>query len=127
MFTTPQTNPTPGQANTELFSNSINCMPIIKLQHADGKYLEEIPLVIFLLTTFFESKPEHFTREGLFRVNGDKQKIEELSIYLSMGDFSILKKFEDSPNEVANFLKELLRELREPICPFNKYTSFRDI
>jgi hypothetical protein len=102
-------------------------MPTIKLQHVDGKYLEEIPLVIFLLTTFFESRPEHFTREGLFRVNGDKQKIEELSIYLSMGDFSILKKFEDCPNEVANFLKELLRELREPICPFNKYTSFRDI
>lgn len=60
-------------------------------------------------------------------MNGDRQKIEELSIYLSMGDFSILKKFEDCPNEVANFLKELLRELSEPICPYNKYTSFRDI
>lgn len=102
-------------------------MPKIKLQHADTKYLEEIPLVIFLLTTFFENNPQHFTREGLFRVNGDKQKIEEMSIYLSMGDFSILKKFEDCPNEVANFLKELLRELSEPICPFKKYSSFRDI
>jgi len=80
-----------------------------------------------LLTTYFENKPEHFASEGLFRVNGERAKIEELSIYLTMGDFSILQKFEDSPNEVANFLKELLRELREPVCPFDKYSSFRDI
>jgi len=76
---------------------------------------------------YFENKPQHFASEGIFRVNGERAKIEELSIYLTMGDFSILQKYEDSPNEVANFMKELIRELREPVCPFNKYPSFRDI
>ena len=101
-------------------------MPLIRIEHSNN-YFEEIPRIIFLLTNFFENKPEHFTREGLFRVNGERSKIEELCIYLTMGDYSILRKFEDSPNEVANFLKELLRELSEPVCPYNKYTSFRDI
>jgi hypothetical protein len=64
-------------------------MPSIRVEHSDS-YTEEIPRIIFLLTTYFENKPEHFAREGLFRVNGERAKIEELSIYLTMGDFSIL-------------------------------------
>jgi len=55
LFTTPQTDSTTGQANNELFSNSIAGMQTIRLNHADTKYIEEIPLVIFMLTTFFEN------------------------------------------------------------------------
>ena len=28
---------------------------------------------------------------------------------------------------MANFLKEILRELTAPVCPFDNYTSFRDL
>lgn len=64
-------------------------MPLIKIEHQNN-YVEEIPRIIFLLTTYFENKPQHFASEGLFRVNGERSRIEELSIYLTMGDFSIL-------------------------------------
>jgi hypothetical protein len=50
-----------------------------------------------------------------------------LSIHLQLGDFSILKKYNEKPNEIANFLKEILRELTEPVCPFEKYPDFRDL
>ena len=33
----------------------------------------------------------------------------------------------DKPHDIANFLKQILRELAEPICPFNLYSKFRDM
>jgi len=60
-------------------------------------------------------------------VNGDRSIIEELSIHLQLGDFSVLKRFVDKPNEVANFLKEILREMTESVCPFTNYPQFRDL
>jgi hypothetical protein len=33
----------------------------------------------------------------------------------------------DYPHEVANFLKEVLRELSEPVCPYANYPKFRDL
>jgi hypothetical protein len=80
-----------------------------------------------LLTSFFENHPEHFKREGLFRINGERAKIKALDIHLSLGDYSVLKRYGDCPNEVANYLKEILRELAEPLCPPDKYEQFRDI
>jgi hypothetical protein len=38
-----------------------------------------------------------------------------------------LDKFKDCPNEVANFMKEILRSLEQPVCPFEKYPEFRDL
>lgn len=46
---------------------------------------------------------------------------------MQLGDFSILDKFKENPNEIANFLKEILRELTQPVCPFDKYPDFRDL
>lgn len=86
-----------------------------------------MPKIVFLLTSYFRINKEHFKRQGLFRVNGDRSKIEELSIHLQLGDFSILKRSIEKPNEVANFLKEILRELTAPVCPFENYANFRDL
>lgn len=82
---------------------------------------------MFLLTSYFRLHKEHFKKQGLFRVNGDRSLIEELSIHLQLGDFSILTKFQEKHNEVANFLKEILRELTSPVIPFENYPSFRDL
>ena len=38
-----------------------------------------------------------------------------------------MDKFKDCPNEVANFMKEILRSLEQPVCPFEKYPEFRDL
>lgn len=110
----------------ELLGRALNSLVLVRINYADG-YKEDVPKALFLLTTFFLVHPEHFEKQGLFRVNGDRSKIEELSIHMQLGDFSILSKFQNNPNEVANFLKEILRELTEPVCPFEKYPDFRDI
>ena len=60
-------------------------------------------------------------QEGLFRVNGERGKIKALDIHLSLGDYSVLKRYGDCPHEVANYLKEIPRELAEPLCPPDKY------
>lgn len=95
------------------------------IQIESGK--QEIPVVFFLLTQFFYTNPKHFEEEGLFRKNGDSVNINEISIHLSRGNFSILQEVADKPHDIANFLKQILRELAEPICPFNLYTKFRDM
>ena len=63
----------------------------------------------------------------MFRKNGDSANINELSIHLSQGNFSVLQDLAEKPHDIANFLKQILRELAEPICPFNLYPKFRDM
>ena len=63
----------------------------------------------------------------MFRKNGDTNSINELSIHLSRGNHSILIDMADKPHEIANFLKQILRELAEPIVPFKDYPKFRDM
>lgn len=119
------------QVNTEankfeLLGRPLQCLPRVRIDMTEN-YKEEIPKIVFLLTTYFRVNKAHFKRQGLFRVNGDRSVIEELSIHLQLGDFSVLKRFVEKPNEVANFLKEILRELTEPVCPFENYPAFRDL
>jgi len=104
----------------------LNSLQTVTINYPEG-YKEDVPKAIFLLTTYFLVHPEHLKCKGLFRVNGDRTLIEELSIHMQLGNFSILKSFIDRPNEVANFLKEILRELTEPVIPFDKYPQFRDL
>ena len=63
----------------------------------------------------------------MFRKNGDSASINELSIHLSQGNFSVLQDLAEKPHDIANFLKQILRELAEPICPFNLYPKVRDM
>lgn len=114
------------QNKYELLGKTLTAFPTLELRHSDT-YSEVVPKIFFLLTTFFKINSKHLNSEGLFRVNGDRQKIEELSVHLQLGNFSILDKFKDCPNEVANFMKEILRSLEHPVCPFEKYPEFRDL
>jgi hypothetical protein len=103
-----------------LLGNIVGNFPLVRIKYNE-EYSEEIPKIFYLLTTFFEKHPDHLKREGLFRVNGERAKIKALDIHLSLGDYSVLKQYADCPNEVANYLKEILRELAEPLCPPDKY------
>lgn len=78
----------------ELLGRPLQSLTLVRINYADG-YKEDVPKALFLLTTFFLVHPEHLERQGLFRVNGDRSKIEELSIHMQLGDFSILSKFKD--------------------------------
>ena len=65
----------------ELLGRPLSCLQRVTIRYADD-YKEEIPKIVFLLTTFFRVNSEHFKKQGLFRVNGDRSIIEELSIHL---------------------------------------------
>lgn len=74
-----QTGSEPGKF--ELLGRPLKGLPLVRINYKDG-YHEDVPKVIFILTTFFFVHPEHFKKQGLFRVNGDRSLIEELSIHL---------------------------------------------
>lgn len=63
----------------------------------------------------------------MFRISGEKSKIKELDTHFAMCDYSVLQRYNENPHEVANYLKEVLREMSEPLCPTDKYELFRDI
>lgn len=52
--------------------------------------------------------------EGIFRVPGDTEQVNELRIRLDTGDYNITI---DDPNTPASLLKLWLRELEEPLVP----------
>lgn len=54
---------------------------MVRINYEDG-YKEDVPKAVFLLTTYFLVHPQHLEKQGLFRVNGDRSKIEELSIHM---------------------------------------------
>jgi hypothetical protein len=56
-------------------------LPSVRIKY-DSDYYEDIPKAVFLLTTYFRVNRQHFERQGLFRINGDRSLIEELSIHL---------------------------------------------
>ena len=73
---------TDGEVNKfELIGMPLNSFPTVQINYSET-YSEVIPKVIFLLTTFFMVNQKHLDQEGLFRVNGNRQKIEELSVHL---------------------------------------------
>ena len=77
------------------------------------------PLVFWLIAGYFYSKPERFDAEGLFRVTSSDSKVRELEHHMSKGNYAYLADEEkvDDPHVVANYLKRLLRESRQPLIP----------
>ena len=63
---------------------------------------------------------------GIFRVTGSDSKIRELELHMSQSNFSYLAKIRE-PHTVTNYWKRVLREMEEPLIPFNLYRSFEQI
>ena len=63
---------------------------------------------------------------GIFRVTGSDAKIRELELHMSQSNFSYLANVCE-PHTVTNYWKRVLREMREPLIPFNLYHSFEQI
>ena len=65
--------------------------------------------------------------EGIFRRSGSDKKQKELMTHLMFQDYSILNEFQNNPHEVANILKQILRESVESAFPADGYTFLIDI
>ncbi len=86
-----------------------------------------VPEIFVLLVSFFEVQPNLLKTEGLFRVAASVDKIDELQVHISMGNFFYLTLLKQEPHVVANFLKKVLKYMGEPLCTFALYNRFRDL
>ena len=64
--------------------------------------------------------------EGIFRVTGNDEKVRELETHMSQGNFSFLLHVEN-PHVVTNYWKRVLREMKDPLIPFDLYGVFEQI
>ena len=65
--------------------------------------------------------------EGLFRKAASLDKLDELHIHLTMGNFYYLTQLSEEPHVVANYLKKVLKNMGEPLCTYSLYSKFRDL
>ena len=80
-----------------------------------------------VLVTFFELQPQLLRTEGLFRKAASLDKLDELQVHLSMGNYYYMTQLEEEPHTVANYLKRVLKYMGEPLCTFKLYSRFRDL
>lgn len=77
-----------GKTN-ELLGQHLDQFNTVSIRYNEN-YDEEIPMIVYMLTYFFEQNPNLLKSEGIFRITGNAQKIAELNIHMSLNDFSIL-------------------------------------
>ncbi|KAJ3436129.1 rho gtpase activation protein [Anaeramoeba flamelloides] len=79
---------------------------------------EKIPHVLsFLIEKIEESGG--FGKEGIFRVPGNAKKISELKELIDSGEYTITDQQMNTPFCYASLLKTWLREIQNPLVPFN--------
>lgn len=88
---------------------------------------EEVPEIFILLISYFEIYPQLLKTEGLFRIAASLDKIDEMQVHLTMGNYSYLHSLSSEPHVISNFLKKVLKNMGEPLCTFNLYGRFRDL
>ena len=64
--------------------------------------------------------------EGIFRITGSDPKIRELELHISKGNYLFLPSVK-SPHTVTNYWKRVLREMKQPLIPFDLYYNFEQI
>jgi hypothetical protein len=55
-----------------------------------GADQEEVPEIFVLLVSYFEAQPELMRTEGLFRKAASMDKLDEMHIHMSMGNYYYL-------------------------------------
>ena len=77
-----------------------------------------VPDIFILLVAYFEINEDLLKLEGLFRKNGAIDRVEELQMHIAMGNYYFLTQLSKEPHVVANFMKKILNNMAEPLCPF---------
>lgn len=80
-----------------------------------------------LLVSYFEVQPDLMKTEGLFRIAASLDKLDELQVHVTMGNYYYLTLLKEEPHVVANYLKKVLKYMGEPLCTFALYSRFRDL
>lgn len=83
-----------------------------------------VPLILPVLTDAIE-RLQGLSQEGIFRVSGHETEMLQLREHLNAGNYKV-KKNKTSNNtayNIANLLKEFLRNLKEPVIPPALYSE----
>ena len=90
-------------------------------RNADG-----VPKIFYLLTGYFRSNRERFESVGIFRVTSSDLKVRTLETHMALENYAYLETVK-SPDVVASYMKRILREMKEPLIPFEFYNEFSQI
>lgn len=108
----------PVQKTTDIFGKELR-----QFKQLDGHDKFSPPLVFHLVVGYFQRNPETLKSEGLFRVATDMALVHELEVHLAMENYHHITQVA-SPNVVTNYFKLMLREMSDPLCPYNLYDKF---
>jgi len=83
-------------------------------------YGKEIPVIVSDSLAFIEK--HGIDAEGIFRLSGSKLKLEELRSIYDKGEVATLTD-DIEVHAITGLLKQFIRELPDPIFPFNLYND----
>ena len=84
----------------------------------------KVPLVFYLCMDYFrDNESEKMTVEGLLRIGTTNEKLRELELHMSVGNYNYINAVE-SPHVVSNYLKKVLFEMKYPLVPFSLYPEY---
>lgn len=83
------------------------------------------PKIFWLLAGYFRANPEKFETMFLFRKTASPILMQYLEVNLAKGNFSYI--VDQDPHVVANHWKQVLREMKVPLIPFEDYREFGKI
>jgi len=86
-----------------------------------GKTLQ-VPEFVWKCVEKLESDPTNLATEGIYRVPGDAAKIQKLRIDIDQGKWDSFEESDDV-HVLAGSLKLFLRELPDPLIPYNIHSE----
>lgn len=105
----------------DIFGKSLH-----QFKQVPGHHPESPPLVFHLLVGYFMANPQVLDTEGLFRVAAPEAEVRELEIHLSQENYFKITTIENC-HVVSNYWKKLMREMADPICPFEQYDAYQEL
>ena len=63
---------------------------------------------------------------GLFRLAASTADVYKFEINMAAGNYSHITEVKN-PHVVSNYLKRLLREMKDPLIPFHQYTAYGEL
>lgn len=97
---------TPCSSTAGIFGNSLENLSDISK--------EDVPEFVQRLIPIIEQNMEC---EGIYRVSGDKNKIDKIKKRLNKNKYNVLDKYKDETVELSCVLKQFFKELKEPLIP----------
>lgn len=107
--------------NAAVFGCPLGSQQLDEVRTAVGKTIK-IPPFVWKTVLKLESKPEYLETDGLYRVPGDAAKIQKIRLEIDQGKWGVFNDCDDC-NVLAGSLKLFLRELPEPLLPYNLHSQ----